>query len=129
MAELVYKLSPGGVQLAFWEHPTSEERNIIIGDEVWLAGTEQVEVYEVLEIKQPGEKYYPIGGYVCKDPMGNKRSFYYDMVIKHPRQIKFENDSKKRQEFEDKKKVKLEKEKQKIEKAIKDSNRKKSKKS
>lgn len=33
---------------------------------------------------EPGEKYFPEGGFSCVDAGGGKRSFYLDEVIVHP---------------------------------------------
>jgi hypothetical protein len=37
---------------------------------------------------EPGEKYYPDGGYECFEENGAKRSFYLDALIVHPRYFK-----------------------------------------
>ena len=37
---------------------------------------------------EPGEKYWPEGGYECVDDYGMKRAFFLDALIVHPRTFK-----------------------------------------
>lgn len=70
-----------------WVDPSPDELNMSIDDRVWPAGEEERAVFILKEIKQPGEKYFPEGGYVCNSE-GAKRFFNLDALIRHPGKVK-----------------------------------------
>ena len=69
-----------------WANPSPDEMKFRIGQRVWPAGESEKTNFTLQEIKSIGEKFYPLGAFVCSTEGGSDRIFYLDAVIKHPKQ-------------------------------------------